>query len=374
MTSLNSKCAVLQYLTAPILTTGISLAPSISIAKVSGSCGNCHTMHNSQNGSSMVHSGTGAGWNNDGELVGGSDDDLAPRNNLLATSNLLVSDCVGCHSSTTDATIVTLAGNNIPIVFNLNGYPMKSLAGGNFYQVSQGEEFDGYGHNVYGISAIDSKLSMAPGNNQCMGFNSSCHQTLAVAPNGENWDRGGCRGCHYNVYHHDDSNNHYRFLNSHYGNDAYVEGVEDAHWEHPDFGGQNYYKGVDYTEVNNSSPTLMQTHSISSYCGGCHSDFHMNNGVDNAMWIRHPTDIALPLDGEYADYNPETDYNMQAPVAWIDPEAPVREEAVVMCLSCHRVHGSEHADILRWDYDTMIAGDAGAAAGTGCFVCHTTKD
>ncbi len=368
MTSLNSGFTVSKYLaTLVLILTGvIYLLPLISFAKVTGECGNCHTMHNSQNGSSMVHAGENAGWNADGDLVGGSANDSA-------TSNLLVSDCVGCHSSTTDSTIVQLGGNNIPIVYNLNGYPMKPLAGGNFYQVSLGETFDGYGHNVYGISAIDSNLSMAPGNNKCIGFNSSCHQTLAVAPNGENWDRGGCRGCHYNVYHHE-NNNHYRFLNSHKGDSAYVEGVEDAHWEHSDFGGQNYYKGVEHNANDGANHTLMNTHSISSYCGGCHNDFHRNDGADNAIWLRHPTDYALPLDGEYAAYNPVTDYSMEAPVAWVDPETPVREEAIVMCLSCHRVHGSEHPDILRWDYDTMISGDAGDYADTGCFVCHTSKD
>lgn len=45
-----------------------------------------------------------------------------------------------------------------------------------------------------------------------------------------------------------------------------------------------------------------------------------------------------------------------------------------MCLSCHRVHGSEYPDILRWDYSKMIAGDPGDEEGNGCFVCHTTKD
>ncbi len=47
---------------------------------------------------------------------------------------------------------------------------------------------------------------------------------------------------------------------------------------------------------------------------------------------------------------------------------------IVTCLSCHRAHGSPYADLLRWDYDTMIAGNAGDATGKGCFVCHTTKD
>jgi len=29
--------------------------------------------------------------------------------------------------------------------------------------------------------------------------------------------------------------------------------------------------------------------------------------------------------------------------------------------------------MLKWDYDTMVAGDGGPD-GTGCFTCHTEKD
>ncbi|MFC1513206.1 cytochrome c3 family protein [Thermodesulfobacteriota bacterium] len=62
------------------------------------------------------------------------------------------------------------------------------------------------------------------------------------------------------------------------------------------------------------------------------------------------------------------------PVAWETPDNPVRSKAVVMCLSCHRAHGSEYPDMLRWDYNTMIVNDEQGATGTGCFVCHSSKD
>ncbi|MCB2180577.1 MAG: hypothetical protein KQH63_00950 [Desulfobulbaceae bacterium] len=354
------------FVSAIACALAISLTQSSVLGKVSGECSNCHTMHNSQDGTPVVRKGTGAAWSSDdGQITGGSVQDSP-------TGRLLVTDCIGCHSSATEDTIITLGDNKIPIVFNTNGYPSEALAAGNFYQVAQGAQYDGYGHNVYGISAIDSKLLQAPGGgNQCGGYNSSCHYTLAAPPNGENWYRGGCQGCHYNVFHHEDNNN-YRFLNSHKGDMAYVEGVEDEFWEQPSHGGHNSYKGV----IRDSDQhTLMSTQSISSYCGGCHRYFHQNDSItDGSVWLRHPTDIALPTDGEYAVYDPATNYNMEAPVAWVNPETPVREEAVVMCLSCHRVHGSEHPDILRWDYDNMIAGNGGDYADTGCFVCHTSKD
>ena len=47
---------------------------------------------------------------------------------------------------------------------------------------------------------------------------------------------------------------------------------------------------------------------------------------------------------------------------------------MVMCLSCHRPHGSGYDDMLRFDYTRMLAGAVGDWAGKGCFHCHTSKD
>ncbi len=75
---------------------------STAIAGVTGECANCHTMHNSQGGASVSHAGSGAAWNG-GQLTGGSD--TGPQDNLL------VSDCVGCHSSSTNQTIINVANS-----------------------------------------------------------------------------------------------------------------------------------------------------------------------------------------------------------------------------------------------------------------------
>ncbi|MBW1678120.1 MAG: hypothetical protein JRJ79_16345, partial [Deltaproteobacteria bacterium] len=42
--------------------------------------------------------------------------------------------------------------------------------------------------------------------------------------------------------------------------------------------------------------------------------------------------------------------------------------ARVTCLSCHRAHGTDNHDILRFDYSTQIAGSTGVTAG--CLGCH----
>ncbi|MCK5194070.1 MAG: hypothetical protein KAQ71_09690, partial [Desulfobulbaceae bacterium] len=133
-----------------------------------------------------------------------------------------------------------------------------------------------------------------------------------------------------------------------------------------------------------SGMVISRSGTISGYCATCHSQFHTLSydgfeGIGstiNSPFLRHPTDVSLPATGEYAAY---TEYDLDAPVGRLT--VPATSSSVVtpgsdavMCLSCHVAHASNYPDMLRWDYDAMIAGNAGAAAGTGCFSCHTTKD
>ena len=356
------------------LLVGLLMLPCFSPvhAAVSGSCVNCHVMHNSQDGSTIA---------------------------AAADNNLLVSDCVGCHSHSGNETIVDLGSTRVPIVYNLTGYPDKPLAGGNFYYVAQGgAENDVYGHNVKGISLPDENLDHAPGDTaQCA---NSCHFSLAEG------EVTGCQGCHQYMKHHADTapigqpetwgSGWYRGLGGHYleGQDyrsvyKYVAGIEDRNWEQNPVAGHNIYQGADR---ESGSTAITTTHSMDSYCAGCHGRFHLDDEVKDhylglvdpvwgyygeiytGFWQRHPTSIILPETGEYAAYNPKTAYDASVPVAWLNISAPERSEATVMCLSCHRAHGSPYPDMLRWDYSTMISSNAGSAAGTGCFKCHTSKD
>ncbi len=347
--------------------------PRYAGAAVSGPCSNCHTMHNSQDGSPVVRDGTGVGWNDSAVLSGGSLSST-PKNRLLVTS------CVGCHSSSTSQTIISKAGSNIPIVYNTT-VPVNPLAGGNFYWVAQGD--DTKGHNVYGIAGTDGNLATAPGRNPAACSN-SCHDTLAAAPSANNYNRGGCQGCHLFTSHHDDVNYPwYRFLKGHGPGPGltldesrkelgdYVVGVEDDDWEQETTVDHNYYKGAVATYTNDGT-SLTNYQSITAFCSGCHSVFHgperNGDGMGSASpWIRHPTDIALPVTGEFASYDPVTNYNAETPVAWINPANPARSEATVMCLTCHRPHGSDQPDMLRWDYSTV------GPQGTGCLTCHSSK-
>lgn len=330
---------------------------SLLFAMVKGECSNCHTMHNSQNGSEITSGG--------------------PHERLT------VDNCVGCHSNTTSDTILSLGSSDIPIVYN-SVEPLNPLAGGNFYWQVNGSDHT-LGHNVNGIAAEDSTLIYVPGR-QIGGDDTlsitdcyNCHRVgfppgypgipFTIARTGNVLI---CEDCHTQVRHHaddsativDGTGGWYRFL---YG----VSGIEDPDWQRTaNENDHNEYQGE--TSAFNGS--------ISDAGCGCHGDFHAlknPSGVGTASpWLRHPVDVALPSDGEYTSY---TTYDPVVPVSRPDlsgysgPSPTVTPGTdQVMCLSCHRSHGTDQPDMLRWEYDTMIAN--GGSNSSGCFICHSTKD
>ncbi len=341
-----------------------------AFGRVSGVCSNCHTMHNSQDGSVVDADGP--------------------------SGNLLNNDCVGCHSSTGNTTINVVGTSRIPIVYNQTeptyppvGTATSTLAGGNFYWVAHGGG-DAYGHNVYGISGADATLSEAPGPSffGC----TTCHESLATAD-----EENGCKGCHAPRHHADDSavvvaesGGWYRFLgdnpamNFGASTPEGVIGIEEEDWEqNPSKNNHNVYQGT----INVYAKTIMPytpDNTIGQFCAGCHGQFHHEMNTDQpsgvaGAWIRHPSDAVIPAGTtEYAGY---TEYNPMAPAA--KSTALVAGDAnfdvvtpgsdVVTCISCHRPHGSPYPDMLRWDY--LNGCNAGSAnADCGCFTCHTAKD
>jgi len=295
-------------------------------------------------------------------------------------------NCVGCHTGD------NLDGGTTPYVYNTSvTYGTDTLAGGNFYWVATvGEGNDTKGHNVEGLSGIDGNLDQAPGN-PVLTCTNNCHTSLAISVSYDDPSlgtlSGGCEGCHLQVAHHapdhpggDYSNGvgedegWFRYCSGHNsGLNAGVEGIEVEDWQlTPTSLSHNEYLGV---ESDFGAPASLQAgNTMSGYCCGCHGLFHIEQ--EAGVWIRHPSDAVLPSEGEYAQY---TVYDPIAPVARPDLEAIGATETVVpgqdmvMCLSCHRAHGSPYPDMLRWDYDQQIAGGGGDDT-EGCFICHTTKD
>ena len=336
-------------------------------AKVTGVCGNCHTMHNSQSGSHQMINTTIDG-------TGGPDGGGYP--------SLTRGTCVGCHTGPVD-------GGPTPFV-NSSSEPTQILAGGNFYWVRQSGG-SAKGHNVMGlpgITGIDANLNEAPGNPyECA---NSCHMSLAVEQHAVHTpplDLGsGCEGCHLEPKHHApqqeagkpalEANGYFRFLAGHMSGSGFgVEGIEDPDWQYTvDAGNHNEYRGHE-EYLTSPAGFYNLNNTMTAYCCGCHGNFHKQ--LDgNANWIRHPSDAVLPTTGEYTQY---TVYDPIAPVARPDlsgysgPSPTVTPGLdLVMCLSCHRAHGSPYDDMLRWEYSGMVAGGGGSTGG--CFVCHTEKD
>jgi len=357
--------------------------PYTALAKVSGPCANCHTMHFSQSPWPM-------GWQAEG-----------PNDYLLVKKGggAHSSSCVACHSSDTSSTHEDLAGDGtctVPIVFYFGAAaPTEYLAGGNFWWVKQGLGGDDTkGHNVF-LNEGDQHYGPSGGTNNAPGNTimgcgtNACHQNLSEpfvgADMGYNLPgKYGCEGCHLNVRHH--ANDHpngqgglvttidqgwYRFLSGHWTDG--VEGYEDAYWEAT-------VSANDHNEYKGSTTSFwLNHHTTTGFCTGCHLDFHTQKS--GTSWIRHPSDAVIIQDpvnpGEYADAGGASHlYDPLSPVAKPTvntPDSTVNPDTdMVMCLSCHRPHGSPYPDMLRWDYTTQQAG--GGGEDRGCFYCHTKKN
>jgi predicted CXXCH cytochrome family protein len=335
---------------------GILLLPSLAMAKATGPCVDCHTMHNSQDGAAM--SGNG-----------------------IANDVLLLNTCTACHTGTNDGS------NNIPYVIDtsVSTYGTDTLAGGSFWWVSQ-TGGDAKGHNVVAdlLVAEDGTLGNTPPGNggtalatqlTCAGT-MGCHGDRTIANN-----FGAISGAH----HGDDSlmdgssiANSYRFLEG-------VLGLEDADWEFTNSASDhNQYQGVARTAEDGA----LDATTISSLCAQCHQDFHNGagsvegSGGWGSPWVRHPTDFDMgdtAAGSEYRGYGGGIGtYMVEAPVASASLASVIStvtfaDDTIVTCISCHRAHGSPNDDLLRWDYALMDAGN-GSSGNVGCFQCHTTKD
>lgn len=110
---------------------------NFALAKVSGQCATCHTMHASQDGASL----------------GGPNE------------TLLTKGCVACHTGTNSSTSDPFVLTTTDPGYDPAGVTGKTLAGGNFYWVSTaGEGKDSSGHNVAtdSLSAKDVVIGTSP--------------------------------------------------------------------------------------------------------------------------------------------------------------------------------------------------------------------
>jgi len=138
-------------------------------AKITGDCSNCHTMHNSQDDASMQF------------------DDAAVQH-----SNLLRSDCLGCHGQAGASKILGVNGSQIPQVMHADA--SGDLAAGNFGYINgmKGDPSDSHGHNVVDLGAAFNEGTLngvMPG-----GIVQFFHETDIV--NDSDLTCAGANGCH----------------------------------------------------------------------------------------------------------------------------------------------------------------------------------
>ena len=335
-------------------------------------CSDCHTMHNSQN-NQVVFSG-------------------GPSRALLTNG------CIGCHSSVsppaTSPTVPYILYSNSP-TYNFDG-AKNTLAGGNFYWVADsGENDDKKGHNVYGISSPESSLTP-------IGFDSAyTDKDGNILGNNGSWDKqlrcAGAYGCHgkhlsglgidqvsaiYGAHHADDSvidgstvGKSFRFL---YG----IKGSEDSDWEFTT--SSSDHNG--YYAVDRVADVFPDKASINYLCAECHGDFHSSNIGTGSPWLRHPTDYDLNnvSSKEYGNYPNASEFSSVSNLHEYFPDVPVGNDqgsvestvlqssgdAIVLCISCHRAHGSPYKFNLRWDYFSWPSG----GVKNGCNACHSAKN
>jgi hypothetical protein len=321
------------------------LVPEGVLAKIADGlpCSDCHIMHNSQDGVSMVASG-------------------------VAGEGLLNSSCIGCHTGTNSGT--SMSNNEPPYVFyeapTIPTYDptcttCDTLAGGNFYWVATGTDRKGHNVDIPGISDDvlfgASGTEFVPGTSGNMANQLTCAGVDGCHGNGSGIDIDSLMPAHHVI---DDSTvgdsvaNSFRFLSG-------IIGFEDTDWEYTvsPTDNHNQYKGI----IGGGAGTM------TSFCVSCHGDFH--DGDVSSPFLRHPTDVSMPGSGEYDVYD---SYNPISPVASIDISAILSDaqppnNRIVSCISCHRAHGTPYDAILRWDYKAWPAGGY-----NGCAECHSIKN
>jgi len=292
--------------------------------------------------------------------------------------------CINCHSSDASAATYDLTdGVNtvvVPVVFYTGATaPTDYLAGGNFWWVKEGLGGDDTkGHNVF-PGEPDDNLSFAPFKATVGCGDNSCHMNLDGEVSGTMPcfnGRQGCTKCHMmpsgmmdpvkGFHHADDSNivvgsdsndsdKFFRFLKGHFATGAVafgVCGIEDDDWQataSPT--DHNEYLGFSGTKPSAGSLSALG-HTMTGFCSGCHGNKHILQDPGDENWIRHPSG-AQALDGQYELYNPQNPVSRPDLSGYDGPSDAVDSGTdgidMVMCLSCHRAHGSPYPKMLRWE-------------------------
>lgn len=310
-----------QLLWLTVVAGAMLLAPSLAGAHSAiGPCVDCHIVHNSQDGEDVNAAG--------------------PQRYLLRLS------CIGCHAYTTNLPATGRAdGSSGPVAPQVGPQVAGGTQDSGGYFSNGGGAEDGRTHNVADL------FGTAAGADSLM--------TVDVAPGGtfSSDDGSGapvlrCDSCHDSTIGHaaadsaraGNATSSYRMLQR---GGQYVAGKGSADFEADT--GQNEYDAV----------------SMNQFCAKCHGLFHGPAGTSSGgAWIRHPTEVQTNTYGP-ANY---TGGDKVVPVGNI-----ADGDYYVMCISCHRPHGSAYSDLLRFEYNGSVNRAGDVTASQGCETCHDVK-
>ena len=338
-------------------------------------CSECHTMHYSQNNSVLTD------WDSSGPFQA-----------------LLNKGCISCHSTSNppvSSPEVPYVLYNVSPSYTFDG-SKNTLAGGNFYWVSStGGGDNEKGHNVYGVSPAESSLTPN-------GFTSSYSDKDGnILGNNGAWDNqlrcAGAYGCHGKHSSSIGTNETKALLGAHHADDTVIDGstvgksfrflygvkgTENSDWEFTsDASDHNGYYSVD--RAGGSFPDKA---SINYFCALCHGNFHSSSIGSVSPWLRHPTDYDMNnvSSKEYGNYPNSTYFDSVSTTHEYFVDVPLGNDtgsvkssvlqasgdAIILCISCHRAHGSPYKYNLRWDYVNWPNG----TIKNGCFACHSAKN
>jgi predicted CXXCH cytochrome family protein len=106
---------------------------------------------------------------------------------------------------------------------------------------------------------------------------------------------------------------------------------------------------------------------MNTFCATCHGDFHGVANTGSGPFVRHPTDEAVTDDWATPTVDVANNpWGFTSTAGLSTGVAYTATGGMVMCVSCHRAHGSGQSDNLRFTYANQVAG----SAGVGCQGCH----
>lgn len=347
----------------------------MAFAKVSGSCVNCHTMHNSQGNAPGVF-GTGV---------------IGPLGALVKST------CEGCHTTAGSDPLATpsggsglypyvkgnfsdmncLAGGYFPLTTEktATGFDPQN-SGGNAHSLGSTYNPPGYDDTWYGAESGFEKLSCA-GDLGCHGDQNKRSWDGAV-----NKEMDAIKGGHHGTA---------EFI----GYRMLITNIDGLQTPVAGTGASDYEKSL---IANTTAPTGLYTRTdatyshniysagvddngtISKLCANCHGDYHGVVGTGlSSPWHRHPTDLALPASWDPADDNISSNVDCKYnPFGFAVDAINTAGAKYATCLSCHRAHGTDNMDLLRFAYNTYLGDPAtGQSAGGGnmygCLGCHSNQ-